>query len=587
MVALKEYLAAFGISVDDAALDSFDSKINHVKKNLNAFAVVASAALVVTGATRATLAFAQMADEIGDTAVKLQISEDALQEWRYAGEILAVSTETLDSSFRKLNATIGKQANGNKEVAQAYKDIGVVLTDTSGKAKSAEQVFAETIEGLAGMGDRAKRDGAALTLFSRSYSELMGFFDAGPERIKALRDEFRKSGGLIPKELIDRAGAVEDQITHLNATMLGFKITLASVVLPVISWTIDKAQKLGEGLNRLAKETSIVEAVVTLFGVSTAIALGKLAIASRAALASFAPWLLTIAAIGGFVLIIEDIITAFKGGESYTRDFFGAENIEKFKTQMVDLWEKLKGFFDRLKEAFPEVNAGILLIGTLLSATFIKGVGLILSWVGPLKTVGLWLFKLGGTLLSVAKTAILFADGLIASAIATAPVWLPIVGVILLIAAAIASAVYVVKNWEQIVSDFAYLFDEIFAAMPTAVQDALTKIKAFFSETFTWVKEFVGGVFDWIGEKLSSVGDFFGKVGNFMTTPVNQFKGPAPKGGGNTTQQITNNTPVNVTQNIIGAGDPQSVADRSNRGIRDAASSSRRATTNALVPVKV
>ena len=56
---------------------------------------------------------ANAADEIADTAAKLGLSAESLQEWNYVAKISGSSTESLNKAFIKVNGILGDIATGN------------------------------------------------------------------------------------------------------------------------------------------------------------------------------------------------------------------------------------------------------------------------------------------------------------------------------------------------------------------------------------------------------------------------------------------------------------------------------------------
>ena len=73
-------------------------------------------------------------------ANKTNMSASSLQEWKYAAEQSGFSLDTIEGSAVKLTKTLGNYASGSKTTIEAFKQLGVSATDSTGKLRTTNDV---------------------------------------------------------------------------------------------------------------------------------------------------------------------------------------------------------------------------------------------------------------------------------------------------------------------------------------------------------------------------------------------------------------------------------------------------------------
>jgi hypothetical protein len=281
-----------------------------------AAAVVGTAAAV---AGTAYAAYSQLADAIGQViergdqiaaaSTRLGLSARALQEWQYVAERTDVSADALEGAFGRLARNAEAARAGTGPAAAAWRELHVRVRDASGGLRSQEAIFSDTISALSRVEDRTHRAALAQQLFGRQGTELLGLIDAGPERIDELRARFAELGGGLSQDVVDGASAADDAMRDFDLAMESLTGSLAVSVLPGIARGIEAFATWIARFSELARTSSLVET-----------AIGGLAAALVALVAVTAPVTIpTLLAAGSLLVLflaIEDVVTAFRGGES-------------------------------------------------------------------------------------------------------------------------------------------------------------------------------------------------------------------------------------------------------------------------------
>ena len=146
--------------------------------------------------------------EYSETLVKtgqqLGVTTKFLQEFRFAAQQSATSSEAADKSLAKFSVTLGKAAEGDKAAAKAFSRIGVSIADVDGNLRPAEAVFRDVSDAIVGMKAPAEQAAAAVAIFGRGGQSLLPILKSGSEGFNKFGEEAEKAGLILSDGAIDR-----------------------------------------------------------------------------------------------------------------------------------------------------------------------------------------------------------------------------------------------------------------------------------------------------------------------------------------------------------------------------------------------
>lgn len=255
-------------------------------------AVAAVGTAVVAGAKALTdfsVAGASYADAILTDSAVTGIATDKLQEYRYAAELVDVSTDTLTKSMAKNIKSMSSAAKGTGETADAYKKLGVSVTNSDGSLRDSQEVYWELIDALGQVDNETERDALAMLILGKSAQELNPLIKAGSNRMEELGQQARDAGAVLSDEALNSFGAFDDQLQYLKVNSEAAKNALGTALLPMLT-------KLATTGNGLLKEftKSIANANGDVGKMATAI--GKLMPKIVKAIVKALPQILSLAA---------------------------------------------------------------------------------------------------------------------------------------------------------------------------------------------------------------------------------------------------------------------------------------------------
>jgi hypothetical protein len=105
------------------------------------------------------------ADAIGETASKIGVGVEALQQLRFAASLAGVEQQTLDMALQRFVRRVAEAANGTGEAKDALAQMGIALRDQSGNLRRSEDLLGEVADAFSRIEDPAKRVRLAFKLF--------------------------------------------------------------------------------------------------------------------------------------------------------------------------------------------------------------------------------------------------------------------------------------------------------------------------------------------------------------------------------------------------------------------------------------
>jgi hypothetical protein len=364
MATLRELTTRYNLKFDDKSFKKADGAMNTLISSAKALGAVIGTAVVGRG-------FAKMIGLASDAEETLNVLNEsfkenasAVQEWAgvYAREVgrsefelreMAGSIGAVLNPLMERNAAVA--ADMSTSLAGLAVDLGSFFNTTDADAMQA------LLSGITGQSEPLRRFGVVLlesTLQQFALSKgitkstkKMTIAEKTALRYQFILDQTQAAQGDAARTAEGFANASKGVTTAIRD--LGTRIGL--IMLPAVKRLTNGVVVIVRRFAELVKNSNLVQAFFLLLG-AAAVALGiKMAIAFAPALLVFAKWFLII---GAIILVVDELITLFKGGETVIGDFidaiFGAGSAAK----MVAFLKQT--FFD-LRDAIAEAWEGFKL----------------------------------------------------------------------------------------------------------------------------------------------------------------------------------------------------------------------------------
>lgn len=243
------------------------------KKALGDFGKIIAAAATTAAAGLGVMVKSAIdnADELGKLSQKVGVTVEDLSKLAYAAQLGDTDLASLQQSLVKLADSAVQAQTGAGDAAEAFKAIGVSVTDANGQVKDSQQLFLEISDAFAGFEDGAAKSAVATDIFGKAGANLIPLLNGGSEAIKEAGDELERFGGVISQDASDSANEFNDNIDKLVFAGKALAFQVAKELLPGLI-------SLSERFLNLVKDGTQTRDVVSKISDAMGV-LGKAAIA--------------------------------------------------------------------------------------------------------------------------------------------------------------------------------------------------------------------------------------------------------------------------------------------------------------------
>lgn len=250
-----------------SAKDETGAAINSARRGLDSLSVAGSklgsafGSIGVSGGLVGLLGGAGLAatvkeavnglDKLNDAAERVGISVEDLSALDFAGKMNGLEFEDMTQALTKLSVKMQEAASGSKEAGALFADLGIKVTDSSGKLKTADAVFSEIADAFSGMEDGAGKTALAVDAFGKSGAKLVPVLNGGAKGLADMRKEAESLGGIIDGKLAKQAADFNDSMDKLAILSASAGRSIASGLLPWLNEAAASfliAQKHSDGL---------------------------------------------------------------------------------------------------------------------------------------------------------------------------------------------------------------------------------------------------------------------------------------------------------------------------------------------------
>ena len=382
MAIVNEVITQFGFKGSAKPLTNYNAALGQSIKFLGA------SALAIKGLTVAFQAFVFRTTAALDPMIQLSrttgVAVETMQELGFAASVSGSSLEAVQSSMGGLSEKIGEAAQrGSEDFAR----LGISVRKANGDVKSADEVFGE-------LGKRFKDLDLSLGE-QRSFAQKLGIdstliqlLNKSGAEVDALRVK-AKALGVVSSADANLAASLNDSLTTLkfgfgavqNAIAIGFAPQLKEMTSGFIDFLIANKTLITEGISKtisfvfeLAK--AMKRLMPVLVGIGLVFAASQVAaIGFGTVMATiFSPVVLITAGIVALLLIVDDLIVAFHGGNSVIANFFqnflGFDIVPILKnvvTAFNDMMAALVSIFKKIGAIFADTFSAVI---SLISGDF-------------------------------------------------------------------------------------------------------------------------------------------------------------------------------------------------------------------------
>lgn len=187
-----------------------------------------------------------------DTANKVGVTTDSLQELHFAATQGGASVDDMDKALGFFAKSLGEASQGSGELYNTLKINNVALRDQAGNVRPTNDLIRDYADLIKNARSEQERARITTIAFGRSGADLANVFRDGSSGIDQSADAFDRLGAKIDATTLQKIADIDDRWDAFAATLDGH---VKSAVLNSVTWLDDllgKLQDVGRGLDDFA-----------------------------------------------------------------------------------------------------------------------------------------------------------------------------------------------------------------------------------------------------------------------------------------------------------------------------------------------
>lgn len=354
--------------VGNVKLKALSAQVEDVGKKLESagrkMQGLSTAGAVVAGAVGAlAVSGGKSADDLNTLSKVTGMSTAELQKYAASADLVDVSVEAMAKANQKLKKNMYSASNGSKTQAEAFKKLGISVTDSNGELRDSDEVFQEAITALGKMSNETERDALAQQIMGKSASELNPLIADQGETYKQVSDTLKKYNlDYVDQETLDKANQFNDSLDTMKAigtvAIQNVGAELAGYLAPAIETVVDWFGRFAEWLGNLDPEVLTVIGVIGALVAGIApllLILGKIAFAVSSIMNLASTLGVTIGALASPIGIAIAVI-----GALIAVGVLLYKNWDKIKAFAVSLKDKIVQTFTNIKNRVVTTVQGMI-----------------------------------------------------------------------------------------------------------------------------------------------------------------------------------------------------------------------------------
>ena len=265
-------------AVSEKIKNELSSAVDKLASDVKKTAAVTAGIITALGGV--TMSAATTADELNTLSKVTGLSTEELQRFNYASSLIDVSTETLQGSLKKLVRNMQTASSGTGDAYEAFKALGVTITDSAGQLRNNEEVFYDVIDALGCVENVTQRDAYAMNIFGKSAQDLNPLIIAGSDALKEYGDQAERMGLVFDQNTLDKLNEANDKIDVAKQQLEGVKMLVGSELVESFDSLFGGVDKLLKAVQE-AKEDGTLSEIADAVSVSLKFLIDILVSAAR------------------------------------------------------------------------------------------------------------------------------------------------------------------------------------------------------------------------------------------------------------------------------------------------------------------
>ena len=345
------------VKAEDAQKKAAEGATAALTKVRNVYLLVGAA---VVGFVQNVVA---QAEQLHYTSQQLRVTTQEMQLMGAMGRSVGLDMNAMAGIMGTLRGKVDEAARGLGDGGYTFRRLGVQIRDTSGAVRPLPQIFRDTMIAIAGVTRESRRLALTDRMLGTEGRRFISQFTQGRDALAEFAQIMADSGGGMSQKAIDDALELSRAWNVAGLSGDSLKGQIMEVLLPALTKLVRFGTKVLNFFNRTTLAANTLKIAAVALGTYGARAAVMWALANLPLIGQF---LLIAAAVGIVVLIVDDLINLFSGGESviggFIDELFGvgtaADVVHSLQESFEGVLAVVRFVRDTLKEVWDLIHIG-------------------------------------------------------------------------------------------------------------------------------------------------------------------------------------------------------------------------------------
>lgn len=377
---VREILAKFGVEFDSKPLEHGHDKIKETIESLKHLGHAVAGVFAFHAIEHFVERVSDESAELRKASRQLGLNVQDLENFQFAAGKAGVSADALNMSIRYLQRNAFEAGRKTTEAAKYFKELGIEVKGADGKVKPSTELMLEVADAFKGIPDPAERTATAMRLFGRSGYEMVPMLEQGGEKLREYIEETEHLGGGFTDAWHKASAELRKHHKDLAFLARGIRTQLALQAQPALMQYGHLLEKLGLWFKKANANGEMLKLVTAGF---TFMALSRLpqivTVLKHMNYQLYLAWAKLILAL----LVLEDIVTWLRGGESVIGKFFGAfaPGVNEAAAELGRFFSFTTRSWDNFIQSLSVIPSALGMALTVAGNELANGLVWMISWV--------------------------------------------------------------------------------------------------------------------------------------------------------------------------------------------------------------
>lgn len=237
-------------------------------------AVTLAAGAVGISAIGLAVHTAEAAEKLFNLSQATGVSAGTLSSLSLVAGTVGINIDSLAKGLERMGKSAFAAAQAGPNATNAYKTLGIAVTDSSGKMRDQSALFEDVASKFSKLQDGGAKTALAMQLFGRAGAELIPVLNMGGEEIAGMVEHFEKLGAVMTDDVAAAGEKLHQNIELLSTAFAGVQNKILVDLAPaltvftnqIVGGLEDSSSQLSSFINGIADVAKVIINIFQVLG---------------------------------------------------------------------------------------------------------------------------------------------------------------------------------------------------------------------------------------------------------------------------------------------------------------------------------